>query len=757
MTNHPHQLVAIMFTDVVGYTALMDEDEEKAFRLLEKNRSIQQPLIKKYKGKWLKEMGDGVLASFSTVSDAVYCAGEIQRRCKNEPDLSLRIGIHLGEVIIQNEDVFGSGVNIASRLEQLAPAGGIWISESVHKNVANRKGITTKFVSEETLKNVKDRVRIYEVSVEEVEFASHTKPSVDKQKGVKKRRWIGGVIIILLLVAAAVYQFIWKNTQIALIEGDLTIEKSIAVLPFDNESTDEQNEYFVNGMTEDIRDQLSKIEALKVISKTSTEKYRESNLFSNEIGKELGVTYLLEGTVQKQANQVKIHAQLIEAETDNHIWSDTYVRDISDVNKVFAIQSNIALIIASELHASITQTEKEIIETIHTTSLSAYDFFLRAREEHTRYWRDNNDKEALNKSIVLYRRAISQDSTYAKAYSGLTMALLERHILLKLPEKHFSDTVLSLADKTISLDGQLDEAFLARARIQQWLGNYDRALEDYNRAIEINPNYAWAYREKGVIHLFDIKDYIKALRNIHKAVRLDRSADLAGNLRLLGNAYRWAGFFDKGNELLKEAVTLDNDSSKYFLWIGQTEAILGKYDAAVSMYEKAYKKDTADAFSVASLVDLNTYLGEAEKARKFAFKHIELWDEEQYYISHRIGFAHWLVGNKTEAHKFFDQQIKFSLNSIELGDGYAGRKFAHYDLAGAYAFLGEKDKAYIYLDEVGKLNIWGSWFVDLAKTDPLFQSIREEEKYQMFLQNLEFKYLAEHERVKAWLKEQGML
>jgi class 3 adenylate cyclase len=164
--SQSRQLAAIMFTDIAGYTALMGEDEQKAFEILRKNRQLQKPLIEKYNGKWIKEIGDGMLASFSTVTDAVMCAGEIQKACNDIDDLKLRIGIHQGEVVFEDNDVFGDGVNIASRLQAIAPIGGIWVSESVHKNISNKKGINSKFVSEETLKNVKEPVRIYEVTVE---------------------------------------------------------------------------------------------------------------------------------------------------------------------------------------------------------------------------------------------------------------------------------------------------------------------------------------------------------------------------------------------------------------------------------------------------------------------------------------------------------------------------------------------------------------------------------------------------------------
>ncbi len=222
------QLAAIMFTDIVGYTALMGEDEQKAFALLHKNRQIQQPLIKQFNGVWIKEIGDGVLASFSTVTDAVFCATEIQKKCAAIDDLKLRIGIHLGEVIFEDNDVFGDGVNIASRLQALAPIGGIWISESVYNNVANKKEIQTKFIRAEILKNVKESVRIYEVITHNNE---QDQPvfSIDTKS---------------------------KNK----------LEKSIAVLPFVDMSSDPEQEFFSDGLTEEIITDLSRLEKLLVLS-----------------------------------------------------------------------------------------------------------------------------------------------------------------------------------------------------------------------------------------------------------------------------------------------------------------------------------------------------------------------------------------------------------------------------------------------------------------------------------------------------------
>ena len=204
-----------MFTDIVGYTAIMGKDETAAYQLLKKNRKVQKPLIEKHGGKWLKEIGDGVLASFHTISDAVYCAVEIQRRCSEEADLKLRIGIHLGEVIVEEGDVFGDGVNIASRLESLAPAGVIYVSESVYRNIENKKGIKAEFVKEETLKNVKHPIRIYEINVEASEIIVPDSPAIEPVSEVKAspRGWIKSIFIIPLIVIVVVIAYLVYNVK----------------------------------------------------------------------------------------------------------------------------------------------------------------------------------------------------------------------------------------------------------------------------------------------------------------------------------------------------------------------------------------------------------------------------------------------------------------------------------------------------------------------------------------------------------------
>jgi len=326
--SQSRQLAAIMFTDIVGYTKLMGEDEQKAFELLKKNRSVKRPLIEKFNGRWLKEIGDGVLASFSTVTDAVYCAATIQKTCENEPDLKLRIGIHLGEVVFEENDVFGDGVNIASRLEPLAPIGGILVSESVHRNLGNKKGIVSTFIREEQLKNVREPIRIYSVQVEDVEPLVIPESFVAPQE-VSSKSWnpgkmafaVAGVLVILLL-SYFLYSNFSAQQQLADAPPEIT-DKSIAVLPFRNDSPDQENQYFCNGMMDEILNHLEKIGQLKVKSRTAVEPYRNSTLGFEAIAEELGVAFILEGAVRKNGDQFRLTAQLIDVQSGDHKWSNT--------------------------------------------------------------------------------------------------------------------------------------------------------------------------------------------------------------------------------------------------------------------------------------------------------------------------------------------------------------------------------------------------------------------------------------------------
>ena len=747
------RLAAIMFTDIVGYTSLMGKDEKKAFEFLKNNRRIHVRLIKKYKGRWLKEMGDGILASFPSSIDAVMCALSIQAAAE-EMDIPLRIGIHQGDVIFEKKDVLGDGVNIASRIQGVADTNGIVISETVFKDIKNKEGIDSEFLGEKTLKGVEFPVGSYKVICRDKDLLDYKIDTgeLTRPLGVGKVSIAVGILIIAVLVLV-LYYFVPE-----LARSTLELEKSIAVLPFDNESANEDNIYFVNGMMEDIRNNLSKIGDFRVISKTSTEKYRETTLTAAEIADELNVNYLLEGTVQRLGNQVKIHAQLIEAEMDDHIWSNTYVRDITDLKEIFNVQSEIAQKIADKLYANITPDEQKIIETIPTADFTAYDFYLKARDQYNNYYFNRSNKNALEMAITLYRIALEYDSTYAQAYTGLAFAYWHAH-------ENYSDSGFVLANKALFYDDQLDEAYLVRGIYYNWgKGEPNKALIELDKALQINPNYSLAYYQKAWSYHEFLENYVEAIKNFHKAANLDHSFFLPTILGNLSWAYRNIGFYDKSIYYEQEKLKLDNDSASYYRRLKTIDYLKSDFKTRLETDKNRYAHDSTHQGVIANLIENNIALGNIQEAYNYSLKLIELLDSIQVSdagfqqgrimrLIGYIGYAFWQVGKQEEAKYYFDEKTKLCLENILHNKISFYTKIAHYELAGVYAFLGDKEKAYQQLDQYNTYRFYRRGEIENIKIDPLFDPIREEERFQKIIENIEVNFRGDQERLRAWLEE----
>ena len=468
-----------MFTDIVGYTALMGENEQQAFELLKKNRSIQKPLIAKFHGKWLKEIGDGVLASFSSVSDAVYCAAAIQKKCVEHPDLSLRIGIHLGEVVFDGNDVFGDGVNIASRLEPMAPPGGILVSGSVYKNLLNKPEIQTNYIREEQLKNVQEPVKIYRVTVESI--ASIEAPVEESQSRFPpKLVYAAAAILLIGLLSYLLYSNFKGPSPVE--SSAVALDKSVVVLPFMDMSANQDQGHFGLGMMDEIINHLVKIEDLKVISRTTAMNYMRSGKTAKEIATELGVATVLEGSVNKEGDQVRITVQLIEGTSDTHLFSESYDRQLTSI---FQVQSEVAQLVANTLKAQISPEVELLIEENPTDNTLAYEFYLKGREQNALFW-VNFDPLHISKSIEFYSQAIALDPEFSNAYTGMGQAYW---------------------------------------MLGHWSTDYDTIQWELSRtnlmkAIELDPDNGWAYAELGVVqHNWDW-DQQAAFQSFKKAIEL---------------------------------------------------------------------------------------------------------------------------------------------------------------------------------------------------------------------------------------------
>ena len=544
--SQTRQLAAIMFTDIVGYTALMGDDEQKAFDLLNKNRQLQKPIIEQYGGRWIKELGDGVMASFNTVSDAVNAAIKIQGVCNAAKDFQLRIGIHLGEVMFEENDVFGDGVNIASRLQAIASPGSIYISEAVHNNIANKKEINTKFVRAETLKNVKEPVRIYEVSSDPVNTVHGQTKKNNKPSPKRKKTIFGTAALLLFLIALAAF-FIYKNFLTAKkVAGQ---EKSIAVLPFINLSSDKDNEYFSDGITSEITNQLSKIGSLDVRAWSSSVQFKNSAKSLKEKAEVLNAAAILSGSIQKAGNRIRIQAELTDVNTNKRIWGEEYNREWGDI---FTIQSELAQQIALELNARLTKDEKKQLELKPTDNPQAYEYYLQGNQLHEKF-RETLNQDFFDNSKLMFEKAIQLDSNYALAHAGLA-TLYNSYTDFAKDDSLIMVLKVKEIEKAYSIAPDLDVVNSTRGAVFRKAGQLEESYKSLRKAFEINPNNTSTLFEFGLLYS-DLGLVENRITLLQKAIKLDPLN--AGYFGFLGGAEVHIYRLNEGLQNLQTAFRLE--------------------------------------------------------------------------------------------------------------------------------------------------------------------------------------------------------
>jgi TolB-like protein len=602
---------------------------------------------------------------------------------------------------------------------------------------------------------------IYDITPEGIE---RTKPATKAEKEVPEKSsrvnaWkIATFISVIIIVGLIIFHAVGERKQ----AEDLRIlDKSIAILPFINDSPDEENAYFINGIMEEILFNLQSIKELRVPGRTSVEQYRNNPKPIPEIASELNVAYIIEGSGQRYGNKIRLRVQLVEGAKDKHLWADSYDEEINEPKDVFRIQSQIAKSIASELQTVITPGEKEIIEKVPTTSLTAYDFYQRGREELIKYWLDYNNKEALERAEDLYRKAIEYDSAFALAYTGLADVYWEKNFGKAFSTEKFLDSILILTDIALSFDNQLSEAYVIRGNYY-WVNNYNKEqiINEYDKAIKFKPNNWLAYHQKGRLYLE--YDLIKTIDNFHKAASLHRGSLLPGIYGRLSKAYAHAGFKEKAIYYAKEALKLDDDSAAYYRSLADWEFGIDTHEKSIEFGEKSYAIDSTNWRVIYTLGLNHIWLGRYEEGLEYYIKLENILKtrgaKDYPELLYLFGYGYWVNGFKKEAEVYFNTAIElwdrlFELDRLMVGDDL----FVYYQLAALYAFLGDEDKAYENLRLLNQLQMMPNWMIANIKDDPMLDSIRYEPEFQQIVRDLEAKYQAENERVRKWLEEQGML
>ncbi len=510
------KLSAILSADVKGYSRLMGEDEVGTVRTLKEYRELMSSLIKEYRGRVVDSPGDNVLAEFASVVDALECSIEIQKTLKSKNaaladnrKMEFRIGVNLGDVIEDEDRVYGDGVNIAARIEGLAEPGGICISGSGFEQVRNKLPLGYEYLGEHTVKNIVQPIKVYCVRMD-----PESAGKVIGEKGRKGRqwRWAAAAFALLVLVAwGLVWNFYWRAPKIEPASKDkmaflLPDKPSIAVLPFVNMSEDKSQEYFSDGLTEEIINALVKLPQVFVIARNSTFTYKGKSVDVRQVGREMGVKYVLEGSVRREGERIRVTAQLVDATTGNHLFSERYDREVKDL---FALQDDITMKVMTAMRVQLTEGDYARAFAKGTKSLDAY---LKAMQSYQH--RQVLTKEGQARARQLAEEAIALDPGYAMAYCHLAAALGNE--ATRGVYKNVSEVLarsMELARKAVALDDSLAQAHITLGFQYTLRRDFDRAIAQGERAVALEPNSAeivaglaamleWADRPEEAMPLF---------------------------------------------------------------------------------------------------------------------------------------------------------------------------------------------------------------------------------------------------------------
>jgi adenylate cyclase len=577
-TNLERRLSAILAADVVGYSRLMGTNEVGTLTSLKGHRAeLIDPTIAEHQGRIVKLTGDGMLVEFSSVVSAVECAAEVQREMRDRnsevPEdrrIEFRIGINLGDVIVDDDDIFGDGVNVASRLESVSKPGGVAVSASVRENVGNKLDLIFEDMGDQTLKNIEFPVRAYNVVL-----GDSPRP---------------------------------KGAGAADAEVSDADKPSIAVLPFNNMSDDPGQEFFSDGITEDIITDLSKISALFVVGRNTSFTYKGRSVQLQQVAAELGVKFLLEGSVRKSGQRVRVTGQLIDGQSGGHLWADRYDRDLTDI---FAIQDEITQSIVEQLKVRLLPKEKKAITQAPTANVEAYNYYLKGRQ-----FSHNFTKSFLFLAREMFSKAAEADPNYARAYAGMASCDSRLKTWHKVPID--PEEILSIAAKALDLDPNLAEAFAAQGEALNASGRRDEAKSAFERALELDPNLFEG-------HLFYARFSVvqgqleQAARHYVRALEIqpdDCQAPflLEQVLRSLGRADEGIPYLRMGLKRAEEALQLHPESSRPAQLGACAYAMLGEKEKALKLLERVMIIDPDDNGARYNAACCYAQLGEFDRA-----------------------------------------------------------------------------------------------------------------------------------------------
>ena len=596
-----------MFTDLVGFTALSQRNESVALSVLDEQRELLRPVFIRHDGREVKTIGDAFLVEFPSALSAVKCAYEIQKTTKEfnnslpeERRVHLRIGIHLGDVVESQGDISGDAVNVASRIESLADSGGVCLTRQVYDQVQNKFELPLISLGTRLLKNVSSSMEVYKMVMP------------------------------------------WDAT-VAALSGRRDASR-IAILPFANISPDPADEYFADGMTDELIAVLSKIGGLRVVARTSVMRFKGEKATANRIGQELKVGSLIEGSVRKSKDQVRITVQLVDTESEEQLWTETYNRNLQDI---FSVQSDIAQQVAKALEVRLGVRENSALRREQTQNPEAYSFYLKGRHR----WNLRSENE-INRAIKYFEEAIGRDPGYALAYAGLADCYsILGYYAFRRPVAVYP-RAKELAEKALSLNESIAEPHASLGEVlMQYFFDWKKAGSELDRALELNPSYATAHFWRATHHMA-LGRTDDSLTQVRKAVELDPLSmiiltDAARNLYL-------ARRYDEAINQYQRSLDVDPNFPIAHKGLAEVYAQIGKYDEAVSEIERAIALSGRSIFILDDLGYIYARAGKREDASK-VLEDLDKLANDEYVPSYGRAVICAALGNKEDAMNWLEK------------------------------------------------------------------------------------------------------
>jgi TolB-like protein/class 3 adenylate cyclase/Flp pilus assembly protein TadD len=705
------KLAAIFSADVQGYSRLMGDDEEATVRRLTAYREVMVAFIRQYRGRVVDAPGDNLLADFVSVVDAVQCGVAIQRELKARNSalpasrtMQFRIGINLGDVLVEGERIYGDGVNIAARMEGLAEGGGICLSGTAYDQVENKLHLKYVYLGEQAVKNIARPVRVYRVVMEaEVGEQAQTAQEAVQAQGGRERKagrgqapmpvarpggeqrpWLGFKVAVAVAVVLVVGGIAWQGLQRwGPFRGDqrgALNPHRIAVLPFVNMSGNAEQEYFSDGLTEELISHLAKISGLRVIARTSIMKYKGVSKDVRDIGQELQAGTILEGSVRKGEHTLRITTQLIDVNSQEHLWAEDYDRELKDV---LAIQSDIAEKVAKVLKVQLGAGEKQRLEKKGTENLEAYNVYLQGL-----YNIDKETKDGLEHGTAYLEQAVAKDPTYAQAYAKLAYAQQASAWNGLRSKKDALPQSKATALKALQLDATNAEALaiLGNLKVMEW--DWSGAQRAFERALALAPNLAFVHHWYAIGYLLPMGRYEDAIAAAQRSIDLDPLS--INNQHNLGWVFYLVGRYDQAIAQLQRVLEREPNAIDAYRALGEMYATQGRYEEAIAAMQKLVDLSGGTPYALASL-----------------------------------GWAYGVAGQREEARTVLERlQEKAQHMPVDASD-----------FTRMYLGLGDKEQAIAWLQKAYAEG-YDAWILTWAKQFPFFDPIRSDPRFIELLRKI---------------------